>query len=346
LEKYIVTSQDYPPYGSALPGLQYNYADDGDTSRYRFGFNTQERDDEIAGEGNIYTAEFWEYDARLGRRWNLDPIVISYLSSYLCFKNSPIFYKDVIGLSSSPYLTPEDPVIKCITWEELNSSIKLRVNWPYLVNQETTNTCGIVAIEYIFITNHSWDFWYFMNDLYNDGKSKLPDGTEITLDPIFKNNKVELPQKMDMVDFIFIKSVAHTYGTESIQAGLVVSLLKTLNFKDVVDNSSYIFNGGTFEKKSDLKDYLFDLEKKYTEGFNLVMSINDNMLYSSRQAESSLISNHWVVYSGNLNIEENTTNPEESIVKFDVFTYGERKNVTIKLKDFYNNYYGYIEAKK
>lgn len=37
---------------------------------YRYAFNGQERDDEIAGQGNIMTAEYWEYDARLGRRWN------------------------------------------------------------------------------------------------------------------------------------------------------------------------------------------------------------------------------------------------------------------------------------
>jgi hypothetical protein len=40
---------------------------------YRFGYNGQEKVDEIAGAGNHTTAEFWEYDTRLGRRWNMDP---------------------------------------------------------------------------------------------------------------------------------------------------------------------------------------------------------------------------------------------------------------------------------
>src|SRR5690606_32964746 len=40
---------------------------------YRYGFNTQERVDEIAGKGNHYTAEFWEYDPRAVLRWNTDP---------------------------------------------------------------------------------------------------------------------------------------------------------------------------------------------------------------------------------------------------------------------------------
>ncbi len=42
---------------------------------YRYGFNGQESDGEIKGEGNHYTATFWEYDPRTARRWNLDPVV-------------------------------------------------------------------------------------------------------------------------------------------------------------------------------------------------------------------------------------------------------------------------------
>jgi hypothetical protein len=46
------------------------------TAGYRYGFNGQQKDEEIAGKGNHNTALFWEYDMRLGRRWNVDPILI------------------------------------------------------------------------------------------------------------------------------------------------------------------------------------------------------------------------------------------------------------------------------
>ena len=39
------------------------------TEGYRYGMNGQEKTDEI--HNGHYTAEFWEYDSRLGRRWNL-----------------------------------------------------------------------------------------------------------------------------------------------------------------------------------------------------------------------------------------------------------------------------------
>jgi hypothetical protein len=60
--------------------------------------NTQEKTDEIAGAGNHTTAEFWEYDTRLGRRWNVDPITYPWQSSYACFNNNPIYFADPSGL--------------------------------------------------------------------------------------------------------------------------------------------------------------------------------------------------------------------------------------------------------
>jgi RHS repeat-associated protein len=81
-------------FGSIMEGRSY----EGDTNlRYRFGFNTQEKDDEIYGAGNSITAEFWEYNTRLGRRWNLDPKPLQGISQYACFGNNPISNIDPDG---------------------------------------------------------------------------------------------------------------------------------------------------------------------------------------------------------------------------------------------------------
>jgi len=58
-----------------------------------------EKDDEVAGAGNSYTAQFWQYDSRLGRRWNLDPITFPFLSPYSTFADNPIYFLDSDGLS-------------------------------------------------------------------------------------------------------------------------------------------------------------------------------------------------------------------------------------------------------
>jgi len=70
---------------------------------YRFGFNGQQKDNEYAGIGNHNTALFWEYDTRLGRRWNLDPVDQVSISNYAALANNPIYNNDVHGDVISPW---------------------------------------------------------------------------------------------------------------------------------------------------------------------------------------------------------------------------------------------------
>jgi len=85
-----------------MPGRKFN------AGSYRFGFNGAESDDEISGSGNLYTAEFWEYDTRIGRRWNVDPVDKPWMSPYHAFSNKPILNIDPNGANDSP---PDDHCI-------------------------------------------------------------------------------------------------------------------------------------------------------------------------------------------------------------------------------------------
>jgi hypothetical protein len=64
---------------------------------YRYGIGSQETDNEVSGRGNSYTAEFWQYDSRLGRRWNLDPVDQVFLSNYSVNGCNPILFRDPRG---------------------------------------------------------------------------------------------------------------------------------------------------------------------------------------------------------------------------------------------------------
>jgi len=87
----VLRSSTYPYYTSNYKDLYLL------NTSYSFGFNGQERDDEVVGAGNSYTAEFWQYDPRLGRRFNLDPKPVPSISGYACFGNNPIWYSDELG---------------------------------------------------------------------------------------------------------------------------------------------------------------------------------------------------------------------------------------------------------
>ena len=74
-----------------MPGRKYTAAGSG----YRYGFNGQENSDEIAT--GLTTAMYWEYDSRIGRRWNVDPVPKIWESPYLCFSGNPIWFSDPHG---------------------------------------------------------------------------------------------------------------------------------------------------------------------------------------------------------------------------------------------------------
>ena len=81
-----------------MPGRSFSAA-----SQYRYGFNGQEKSTEINGSSNLYTAEFWQYDSRLGRRWNVDPVYKH--SPYETFANSPLLFTDRSGSDTLSYNT-------------------------------------------------------------------------------------------------------------------------------------------------------------------------------------------------------------------------------------------------
>ncbi|RFM32346.1 hypothetical protein [Chitinophaga silvisoli] len=100
-EPAISSSQEYYPFGMLMPGRQSG-------GGYRYGFNGQEKSHEIKGAGNSYTAAFWEYDPRIGRRWNIDPVKKEWESSYACFSNNPIDRTDVNGDKDTTVTTADN----------------------------------------------------------------------------------------------------------------------------------------------------------------------------------------------------------------------------------------------
>ena len=79
--------------------------------KYRYGFNGQEKENSVNGSYSTTSAEFWMYDGRLGRRWDVDPVFIPSVSSYSTFLNCPVFYSDPNGLSATDYKNKEGKLL-------------------------------------------------------------------------------------------------------------------------------------------------------------------------------------------------------------------------------------------
>ncbi|WP_438968529.1 RHS repeat-associated core domain-containing protein [Nonlabens sp.] len=82
-----------------------------DSDAYRYGFQGQERDDEVKGEGNSYNYTFRMHDPRLGRFFAVDPIdhKYPYYTPYQFSGNKVIHARELEGLEeeimiTSPYV--------------------------------------------------------------------------------------------------------------------------------------------------------------------------------------------------------------------------------------------------
>ncbi len=102
----LMAYNNYYGFGMLQPGRNYTDA----TTDYKYGFNGKEADDEVQGAKNSYTAEFWQYDPRLGRRWNIDPVIKPHESPYATFANSPIWFVDPFGNDTLKFTGSEEEV--------------------------------------------------------------------------------------------------------------------------------------------------------------------------------------------------------------------------------------------
>jgi len=150
--------------------VQYNNG-----TAYRYGFNDQEKSSEITSNTN--TAEFWEYDSRIGRRWNRDPLSITGLSVYATFSNNPIELSDPLGDTTingqkMEALNPAHPQ----TLQEVivKSTPKLKVNPEAVVHTDLNCKCHITNEDVI----QSW------SDQYNAETKNLDRGNGQLFPPI------------------------------------------------------------------------------------------------------------------------------------------------------------------
>lgn len=81
--------------------LTYGKTEINGRRKYVYGMGGHEKVDEVKGSGNHYTAQYWEMDPRLGRRWNTDPVVKPHESPYAVFANNPIWFVDPNGADTS-----------------------------------------------------------------------------------------------------------------------------------------------------------------------------------------------------------------------------------------------------
>ncbi|MBI1267847.1 MAG: hypothetical protein GC193_10505 [Cryomorphaceae bacterium] len=92
----INTLTDYYPFGMMMSGRSF------EETGYGYGFQGQEKDDEIKGEGNSIYYKYRMHDARIGRFFAVDPLAASFPwnSTYAFSENRVVDAVELEGLES------------------------------------------------------------------------------------------------------------------------------------------------------------------------------------------------------------------------------------------------------
>ncbi|HWJ29474.1 MAG TPA: polymorphic toxin type 43 domain-containing protein, partial [Flavisolibacter sp.] len=90
----VASAQDYYPFGMEMPGRVYT------PSKYRYGFNGKESDNELKTQGNQYDYGKRVYDPRVSKFLSVDPLAKGYpwFSPYQYCGNSPVTFRDLDGM--------------------------------------------------------------------------------------------------------------------------------------------------------------------------------------------------------------------------------------------------------
>jgi hypothetical protein len=206
---------------------------------YRFGFQNQEKDDEVKGEGNSINYTFRMHDPRLGRFFAVDPLIGKYpfYSSYSFSGNRVI---DAIELEG---LEPKDAkegerilVIVLLGYSEAEEPPKGKTLYKNNPNKKSdisnySSEIGLTSIEKAFSDNAKVHVAVFSTSL-NDDKTKVD--AEKTMNIFRKENP---NGKIILVGHSKGADLAITISTEN--PGIDIELLYTL---DIQDNSLFSIN--------------------------------------------------------------------------------------------------------
>jgi RHS repeat-associated protein len=111
------------------------------SSGYRFGFQGQEGDNEVAGEGNSYAFKYRIHDTRLGRFFSVDPLFkdYAYNSPYAFSENRVI---DMIELEGAEKLDVEYQIVQRLGKTMFKVTVDQLPQYNTLINANVVNQAG------------------------------------------------------------------------------------------------------------------------------------------------------------------------------------------------------------
>ncbi len=166
----VLSYNDYYPFGSLVPNRHRS------TDDYRYGFQGQEKDDELKGEGNSLNYTFRMHDPRVGRFFATDPLEKDYPwnSPYAFSENRVIDGVELEGLEFHNIGSPTNFDPKEIANDKAGREMASLISAPIIIDIFLTK--GWLSRSLIAYTTgdlfHSMQMQTYYRDKGNEEKAK------------------------------------------------------------------------------------------------------------------------------------------------------------------------------
>ncbi|SHN09457.1 YD repeat-containing protein [Flavobacterium pectinovorum] len=324
----VLTFSDYYPFGMLVPNRHQ------DSKEYRYGFQGQEKDDELKGEGNSMNYTFRMHDPRIGRFFALDPLANKFSwNSPFAFSENRIM--DGVELEGLEFVNLDKKAFV----KRVND---LKQN-PLLIDQDKSGTCVLAAVTYLWIKHDKEGFVDTMMKLYDTGKAKYNQfvfhpGDLQDFDP---KEDASSHEKKYSADWLILSSIQQTINSQTDQpdyhgkpneytanTSITTNYLmrRLLNFSDVKTIKPNEKNTGEFT--------MSQIDKKYKSGFEIILSFRATAMNKYNNGSPGFTEtdgNHAISYLGGLK-PAGTDKFGGKMFTFNIQTWGD-KTATLTLSE-------------
>ena len=247
-----------------MPGRKYTAPN----SNYRYSINGQEKENDL--NENITRALYWEYDSRIGRRWNIDPVNKPWESPYACFNNNPINIVDPLGLDGD---------------KPGKHTVKKGENLTTIAHQLSTTVDKILKLNKIknknkILSGQVLNVPQFYNGNDVDNKTGLKSEVLKYID--FSGNSLKLGFNSDEVNSFGYDVQVIDRETSPMGSGVATVLHRLGNFVEGTGSTNMVFGPETEFAKSAKNHYSIEKARtffynKYKYLFNGAETIEEKM---------------------------------------------------------------------
>ncbi len=276
-----------------------------------------------------------------------------------------------IGNRKYMVLSPKVKVHNRFRWfneQRVREQLEERSNEPKIINQAFTSLCGVAAVAYLLAKDYPLLFVNKFMEFLRTGETRInkfevkPNPSLYEMKPGDTEMKYPHSQRdgiMEEADWLVLAGIRssdnHSYeGKEGEDfdainwPSFMKKIVKDMYDAEVVEDKisrqggmAGLFSGSHHQE-------LRTIQQEFERGYNFIFMIDSDMLNNIVSSVGCISQYHWIVYQGELEIDEAKKECGFKYYSWGSLIWGNasESNTPLSFDAFDSNFYGYIKCKK